>query len=128
MFSHGGNVLWWYSSPDVPLHDDELAGGGGGCIIHERGLSWLIRLSSSHQCFVLFIMNKAVHKFKIVAFQPLQLYPCVYLFLKYIKLLESPIPPTAATPSQKAHFDNISRTKRGTIDPLVSKRPEKNSE
>ena len=44
-----------------------------------------------------------------------------------IKLLESPIP-TAATSSQKAHFDNISGTKRGTIDPLVSKRPEKNSE
>ena len=41
----------------------------------------------------------------------------------YIKLLESPIPPTAA-PSQKAHFDNISGTKRGSIDPLVSKRPE----
>ena len=46
-----------------------------------------------------------------------------------IKLLESPIP-TAAAPasSQKAHFDDISGTKRGTIDPLVSKRPEKNSE
>ena len=44
-----------------------------------------------------------------------------------IKLLESPIPP-APTPSQKAHFDNISGTKRGSIDPLVSKRPEKNSE
>ena len=51
-----------------------------------------------------------------------------------IKLLESPIPATATTAtataasSQKAHFDNISGTKRGTIDPLVSKRPEKNSE
>ena len=49
-----------------------------------------------------------------------------------IKLLESPIPTPApappATPSQKAHFDNISGTKRGSIDPLVSKRPEKNSE
>ena len=46
-----------------------------------------------------------------------------------IKLLESPIPaPAAAPPSQKAHCDNISGTKRGTIDPLVSKRPEKNSE
>ena len=44
-----------------------------------------------------------------------------------IKLLESPIPATTA-PSQKAHFDDISGTKRGTIDPLVSKRPEKNSE
>ena len=48
-----------------------------------------------------------------------------------IKLLESPIPATATTAtasSQKAHFDNISGTKRGTIDPLVSKQPEKNSE
>ena len=49
-----------------------------------------------------------------------------------IKLLESPIPTTAAAPtaasSQKAHFDNISGTKRGTLDPLVSKRPEKNFE
>ena len=47
-----------------------------------------------------------------------------------IKLLESPIPTPAATAtsSQKAHFDNISGTKRGSIDPLVSKRPEKNSE
>ena len=50
-----------------------------------------------------------------------------------IKLLESPIPTATATatataPSQKAHFDNISGTKRGTIDPLVSKQPEKNSE
>ena len=48
-----------------------------------------------------------------------------------IKLLESPIPATATatapTPSQKAHFDNISGTKRGTIDPLVSKRPQRNS-
>ena len=47
-----------------------------------------------------------------------------------IKLLESPIPPAAAAaaapaPSQKAHCDNISGTKRGTIDLLVSKRPEK---
>merc|ERR1712055_533994 len=41
-----------------------------------------------------------------------------------IKLLESPIPATTA-PSQKAHFDNISGTKHGSIDPLVSKRPEK---
>ena len=48
-----------------------------------------------------------------------------------VKLLESPIPAAAAAaaapaaPSQKAHCDNISGTKRGTIDPLVSKRPEK---
>ena len=41
-----------------------------------------------------------------------------------IKLLESPIPAATAS-SQKAHFDDISGTKRGTIDPLVSKRPEK---
>ena len=41
-----------------------------------------------------------------------------------IKLLESPIP-AAAAPSQKASSDDISGTKRGTIDPLVSKRPEK---
>ena len=46
-----------------------------------------------------------------------------------IKLLESPIPTattaTATASSQKAHFDNISGTKRGTIDPLVSKRPDR---
>ena len=47
--------------------------------------------------------------------------------LIHIKLLESPIPTaaTATAPSQKAHFEDISGTKRGTIDPLVSKRPEK---
>jgi len=46
-----------------------------------------------------------------------------------IKLLESPIPAAAPPPpSQKASSDDISGTKRGTIDPLVSKRPEKNSE
>ena len=49
-----------------------------------------------------------------------------------IKLLESPIPapppPPAAAPSQKASSGDISGTKRDTIDPLVSKRPEKNSE
>ena len=54
------------------------------------------------------------------------------MVLYCIKLLESPIPATATTAtaasSQKAHFDNISGTKRGTIDPLVSKRPEKNSD
>ena len=46
-----------------------------------------------------------------------------------IQLLESPIPAPAAAaapaPSQKASSDNISGTKRGTMDPLVSKRPEK---
>ena len=46
-----------------------------------------------------------------------------------IQLLESPIPAPAAAaapaPSQKASSDHISGTKRGTIDPLVSKRPEK---
>ena len=43
-----------------------------------------------------------------------------------IQLLESPIPaPAPAALSQKASSDDISGTKRGTIDPLVSKRPEK---
>ena len=42
----------------------------------------------------------------------------------FIQLLESPIPAPPA-PSQKASSDDISGTKRGTIDPLVSKRPEK---
>ena len=40
-----------------------------------------------------------------------------------IQLLESPIPaPAPPAPSQKASSDDISGTKRGTIDPLVSKR------
>ena len=56
------------------------------------------------------------------------LFLCLTNICQTIKLLESPIPATAPTPSQKAHFDNISGTKRGSIDPLVSKRPEKNSE
>ena len=44
----------------------------------------------------------------------------------HIQLLESPIPaPAAAAVSQKASSDDISGTKRGSIDPLVSKRPEK---
>ena len=45
----------------------------------------------------------------------------------FIQLLESPIHATAstATLSQKASSGNISGTKRGIIDPLVSKRPEK---
>ena len=43
-----------------------------------------------------------------------------------IQLLESPIPTTTApVVSQKAPSDDISGAKRGTIDPLVSKRPEK---
>ena len=43
-----------------------------------------------------------------------------------IKLLESPIPAAAPPPpSQKELRDDISGTKRRTIDPLVSKRPEK---
>ena len=41
----------------------------------------------------------------------------------FIQLLESPIPAPAA-PSLKASSDDISETKPGTIDPLVSKRPE----
>ena len=42
-----------------------------------------------------------------------------------IQLLESPIPTTPATTttSQKASSGDISGTKRGIIDPLVSKRP-----
>ena len=48
-----------------------------------------------------------------------------YQYWCFIQLLESPIP-AAAAPSQKASSDDISGTKRGTIDPLVSKRPEKN--
>ena len=52
----------------------------------------------------------------------------MYYSESYIQLLESPIPAAPAAPSQKASSDNISGTKRGTIDPLVSKRPEKNSE
>ena len=42
-----------------------------------------------------------------------------------IQLLESPIPTTPATLSQKASSGNISGTKRGIMDPLVSKRPKK---
>ena len=49
-----------------------------------------------------------------------------------IQLLESPIPappapapPAAAPPLQKASGVDISGTKRGTVDPLLSKRPEK---
>ena len=49
-------------------------------------------------------------------------------WLKFIQLLESPIPAAAAASSQKASSDDISGTKRGTVDPLVSKRPETNSE
>ena len=45
------------------------------------------------------------------------------VYLVHIQLLESPIPATTAL-VQKASSDNISGTKRGTIDPLVSKQPE----
>ena len=53
----------------------------------------------------------------------------MFLFLvHHIQLLESPIPAPApapaAAPSQKASSGDISGTKRGSIDPLVSKRPE----
>ena len=42
--------------------------------------------------------------------------------LKGIQLLESPIPAAPpAPPSQKTSSDDILGTKRGTIDPLVSK-------
>ena len=56
-----------------------------------------------------------------------------YISITTIQLLESPIPtPTTPTPSptmsQKGSSGDISGTKRGTIDPLVSKRPEKYSE
>ena len=45
----------------------------------------------------------------------------------FIQLLESPIPAAAppAAVSQKASSDDISGTKRDTIDPLVTKRPKK---
>ena len=42
----------------------------------------------------------------------------------HIKLLEYPIP-APALPSQKPSHGGISRTKRGIIDPLLSKRQEK---
>ena len=53
-----------------------------------------------------------------------------FSYISRIQLLESPIPTTAAPApvSQKASSDHISGTKRGAIDPLVSKRPETNSE
>ena len=61
--------------------------------------------------------------------KPCEIYP-IYVFLHpfvftggcwgLIQLLESPIPV-----SQKASSDDISGTKRGTIDPLVSKQTEK---
>ena len=45
-----------------------------------------------------------------------------------IQLLEYPIPPALLLPSQKNAHGHISGTKRGIIDPLVSKRPRKKSE
>ena len=51
------------------------------------------------------------------------------VILRIIQLLESPIPTTTpATLSQKASSGNNSGTKRGIIDLLMSKRPEKDSE
>ena len=53
------------------------------------------------------------------------------IFPSFIQLLESPIPAAPPAPpappavSQKASSDDISGTKRDTIDPLVSKPPEK---
>ena len=51
----------------------------------------------------------------------------IALKIYHIQLLESPIPAAApaAAPSQKASSDDILGTKHGTIDPLMSKRPEK---
>ena len=46
----------------------------------------------------------------------------------HIQLLESPIPAAPPAVSQKASRDDISGTKRDTIDPLVSKQPENNSD
>ena len=43
-----------------------------------------------------------------------------------IQLLEYPIPPHPPRPSQKPSHGDISGTKSGIIDPLVSKRPGKN--
>ena len=45
-----------------------------------------------------------------------------------IKLQEYPIPAAATAPSQKPSHGNISVTKRGIIDALVSKELEKSSE
>ena len=56
--------------------------------------------------------------------------PINYDTCVHIQLLQSPIPTTTTpatttTTSQKASSGDISGTKRGIIDPLVSKRPEK---
>ena len=50
---------------------------------------------------------------------------CVRIEIGKITNFSIPPAPAAAAPSQKASSDDISGTKRGTIDPLVSKRPEK---
>ena len=47
------------------------------------------------------------------------------LAVEHIQLLESPIPAAPPAPSQKASSDDISGTKRDTIDPLVLKWAEK---
>ena len=52
----------------------------------------------------------------------------IALKIYHIQLLESPIPPAPARPSQKASSGDISGTKRGIIDPPVSKRTGKTSE
>ena len=64
--------------------------------------------------------------------QPSNIWPiCEILRNNIIQLLESPIgtttTATTTTPamSQKASSGDVSGTKRGIIDPLVSKRPEK---
>ena len=56
--------------------------------------------------------------------------PINYDTCVHIQLLQSPIPTTTTpatttTTSQKASSGDISGTKRGIIDPLVSKRPKK---
>ena len=47
------------------------------------------------------------------------------IYIEQIHILESPTTTTTAAVSQKASSDDILGTKRGTIDLLMSKRPEK---
>ena len=82
-------------------------------------LSWFLNYSSQEQNihpFTFTVSCKLRKLSKTLAFE---------VSLSLIKLLESPIPAPPPPPSQKASSDDISGTKRGTIDPLVSKRPEK---